>query len=86
MGETNILKIILSVYILSIVKNPSTRKILDPSDFVSFGLKGLWDIGYWIFVYTNSMVKGGVFTDHTSTSFLRTYTRRWTPAYMGYYA
>ena len=46
MGEPNIITIILSVYILSTVKNPSTRKILDPSDFVSFGLNGFWHIGY----------------------------------------
>jgi hypothetical protein len=46
MGEPNIMMIISPVYILSTVKNPSTRKILDPSDFVSFGLNGLWHVGY----------------------------------------
>ena len=46
MGEPNIMTIIFPVYILSTVKNPSTRKILDPSDFVPFGFNGLWHIGY----------------------------------------
>ena len=84
MGEPNIITIIFPVYILSTVENSSTRKILDPSDFVSFGFNGV--LAYWIFVYTNSMVKGGVFTDHTSTSFYAHTTRIWTPTPMGYIA
>ena len=76
--------IIFPVYILSTVKNPSMRKILDPSDFISFGFNGF--LAYGIFVYTSSMVRDGTSAKHIFTSFCAVSTHIWTSAHMGYNA
>jgi len=76
--------IIFPVYILSTVENSSTRKILDPLDFVSFGFNGLWHIGY---LYIPFRWRKGKFELNIYLLFFcAVATRIWTSAYMGIYA